>query len=166
MTDDQREVGADVVQRDERQDLAILRPNGVTGTAAELAEEPDGGLRLGDKVFAIGSPFGLQGTVTAGVVSTIGRTNDAGHPDDPDRRPDQPGQLRGRPLRPARAASWASPPPSSARSPATSGIGFAVPALRVGRDGRATSPERPRRRTTTPMDPYDDPTGPEPALVP
>ncbi|MGD9696482.1 MAG: S1C family serine protease [Thermoleophilia bacterium] len=75
VTSDDRRVQASVVTDDERQDLAILRPAGAVPQGATMAEEPDGGLEPGDRVFAIGSPFGLQNTVTAGVVSAVGRTN-------------------------------------------------------------------------------------------
>ena len=57
------------------------------------------GLQVGQGVVAIGSPFGLQGTVTTGIVSALDRTIEA--PErlldprrDPDRRRDQPRQLR------------------------------------------------------------------------
>jgi S1-C subfamily serine protease len=55
-----------------QRDLATLLvrglPNGVT--AATLA----GGVQPGDKVLAIGSPFGLDGSVSSGIVSALGRT--------------------------------------------------------------------------------------------
>jgi S1-C subfamily serine protease len=58
-------------QQPER-DLAVVHveglPDGVT--AATLA----GGVRPGDEVLAFGSPFGLEGTLTSGVVSSLGRT--------------------------------------------------------------------------------------------
>ena len=52
--------------------------------------------RVGDWVIAIGNPFGLGGTVTAGIVSARGRDIQAGPYDDflQTRRADQPGQLR------------------------------------------------------------------------
>jgi S1-C subfamily serine protease len=74
LTQDERRVPATVVTADERQDLAILKPDGPVGRGAELAGEGDV-LDQGNEVFAIGSPFGLQNTVTAGIVSNTGRVN-------------------------------------------------------------------------------------------
>jgi S1-C subfamily serine protease len=74
LTQDERRVPATVVTADERQDLAILRPDGPIGRGAELAGAGES-LDQGDQVFAIGSPFGLQNTVTAGIVSNAGRVN-------------------------------------------------------------------------------------------
>ena len=74
LTQDERRVPATVVTADERQDLAILKPDGPVGRGAELAGEGDA-LDQGNEVFAIGSPFGLQNTVTAGIVSNTGRVN-------------------------------------------------------------------------------------------
>jgi putative serine protease PepD len=74
LTQDERRVAANVVTTDERQDLAILEPDGPVGRGAELAGEGEA-LDQGDRVFAIGSPFGLQNTVTAGIVSNAGRVN-------------------------------------------------------------------------------------------
>jgi putative serine protease PepD len=130
VTSDDRRVAATVVAADERQDLAILRPEGAVGRGAELAEETDGGLRQGDRVFAIGSPFGLQGTVTAGVVSAVGRTNEEGVPMIQIDAPINPGNsggglfdLRGRLVG----------IPTSILGPISGnvGIGFAVPVSRV-----------------------------------
>ena len=62
---------ATVSQRQPERDLAVLQvrslPQGVE--PAVLA----GGVRQGDRVLAIGSPFGLDGSVSAGVVSALGR---------------------------------------------------------------------------------------------
>jgi S1-C subfamily serine protease len=66
------------VASDARQDLAVLKPQGTVAQGVEIAPEPDAALRPGDQVFAIGSPFGLQGTVTVGVVSAVNRTGDSG----------------------------------------------------------------------------------------
>jgi putative serine protease PepD len=130
VTSDDRRVSATVIAADERQDLAILRPEGAVGRGAELADEADGGLRQGDRVFAIGSPFGLQGTVTAGVVSAVGRTNDEGVPMIQIDAPINPGNsggglfdLRGRLVG----------IPTSILGPISGnvGIGFAVPVSRV-----------------------------------
>jgi S1-C subfamily serine protease len=68
---DGREVPLDVVGRDALSDLAVLRLHGDAFHAAELGEA--GELRVGQLVVAIGNPMGFSGTVTAGVVSALGR---------------------------------------------------------------------------------------------
>jgi S1-C subfamily serine protease len=68
---DGREVGFDVVGRDQLSDLAVLRLQGGAFTSAELGEAA--GLRVGQLVVAIGNPMGFAGSVTAGVVSALGR---------------------------------------------------------------------------------------------
>ena len=68
---DGREVGFDVVGRDRLSDLAVLRLDGSGFPAAELGDAAD--LRVGQLVVAIGNPMGFGGTVTAGVVSALGR---------------------------------------------------------------------------------------------
>jgi S1-C subfamily serine protease len=68
---DGREVAFDVVGRDRLSDLAVLRLHGADFTAAELGEAAN--LRVGQLVVAIGNPMGFAGTVTAGVVSALGR---------------------------------------------------------------------------------------------
>jgi serine protease Do len=130
LTADERRVPAEIVKADDRQDLAILRPQTPVGRGAELAEEPDGGLRIGESVFAIGSPFGLQGTVTAGVVSTIGRTNDQGIPMIQIDAPINPGNSGGG-LFDLRGRLVGIPSSILAPIPGNVGIGFAIPASRV-----------------------------------
>src|SRR5690606_13756477 len=69
-----REVGAQVVARDAPTDAAVLRVE-----AGELPTVPLGdaaATRVGDWVVAIGNPFGLPHTVTAGIVSAKDRTGD------------------------------------------------------------------------------------------
>ncbi len=68
---DSREVAFDVVGRDQLSDLAVLRLQGDGFVSAELGEAA--GLRVGQLVVAIGNPMGFAGSVTAGVVSALGR---------------------------------------------------------------------------------------------
>jgi putative serine protease PepD len=66
---------ATVVGSDTGADLAVIRVQGVP--ASELHPLPFGdsnAVQVGDSVIAIGSPFGLSGTVTAGIVSAKART--------------------------------------------------------------------------------------------
>ena len=71
-------IPADVVAADEFQDLAILRPAGSPGVGIRLAEDGSGPPKIGSTVFAIGSPFGYQNTVTTGTVSAL--REDQGRP--------------------------------------------------------------------------------------
>ena len=64
-------MSAEVLVSDEFQDLAVLRPAGNPGPGVAIVDESVGPPNIGSSVFAIGSPFGLQNTVTAGVVSAF-----------------------------------------------------------------------------------------------
>jgi S1-C subfamily serine protease len=65
-----------VVGTDPLSDLAVLRANGDTPPPAELGEADD--LAVGQLVVAVGNPLGLAGSVTAGVISALGRSLPAG----------------------------------------------------------------------------------------
>lgn len=70
---DRREFDADVIGTDPRSDLALLRIDATDLPVLELAEAKDE-LEVGEWVLAIGSPFGLDYSVTAGIVSAKGRS--------------------------------------------------------------------------------------------
>ena len=78
---DGREYDASVVGRDPKTDLAVLQVDVAEPLPAVRLGSSDG-LRVGDWVMAIGNPFGLSHTVTAGIVSGKGRIIGAGPYDD------------------------------------------------------------------------------------
>jgi serine protease Do len=69
---DRREFDAEIVGLDELSDLAVLKIDAEDLPTLKLAE-PDS-LKVGEWVLAIGSPFGLDFSVTAGIVSAMGRS--------------------------------------------------------------------------------------------
>ncbi len=69
---DRREYEADVVGSDARSDLALLKINASGLPTLRLASNDN--LKVGEWVLAIGSPFGLDYSVTAGIVSAMGRS--------------------------------------------------------------------------------------------
>jgi len=71
---DQTRYPAKVIGADQRNDVALIKidPKGKTLAALTLGDSSS--LQVGQKVLAIGNPFGFQSTLTTGVVSAIGRT--------------------------------------------------------------------------------------------
>ncbi|POM26780.1 putative serine protease HtrA [Actinomadura rubteroloni] len=63
---------ATVVGSDTSHDIAVLKASGVSGLKPVTFGNSDG-LAVGDAVLAIGSPLGLDGSVTSGIVSALGR---------------------------------------------------------------------------------------------
>jgi S1-C subfamily serine protease len=79
-TSDGRQMAFDVVGEDALSDLAVVRA--AAGDLAPAALGDADRLRVGELVVAIGNPHGLAGSVTAGVVSALGRslpTHSGGH---------------------------------------------------------------------------------------
>jgi len=69
---DGTEVHADVIGRDALSDLAVLRARGDVPPAVALGDAAQ--LRVGQLIVALGNPLGLAGSVTAGIVSALGRS--------------------------------------------------------------------------------------------
>jgi serine protease Do len=78
-TDDGKKYSAKVIGTDPRTDLALIKVDGSNFPYVKLADSTP---RVGDWVLAVGNPFGLGGTVTAGIVSARGRDIGAGPYDD------------------------------------------------------------------------------------
>ncbi len=69
---DRREFDAEVIGADARSDLAVLKIDARDLTALSLADDTE--VKVGQWVLAIGSPFSLDFSVTAGIVSALGRS--------------------------------------------------------------------------------------------
>ncbi len=69
---DRRELKATLVGSDERTDVALLKVDATDLPVVKLGSSKD--LKVGEWVFAIGSPFGFDSSVTAGIVSAKGRS--------------------------------------------------------------------------------------------
>jgi serine protease Do len=78
-TDDGKTYAAKVIGADPRTDLALIKVDAKDFPYVKLG---DNAPRVGDWVLAVGNPFGLGGTVTAGIVSARGRDIGAGPYDD------------------------------------------------------------------------------------
>jgi S1-C subfamily serine protease len=66
-------VSATVMGKDVYSDLAVLRVNNIPSEAKPLSPGDSTKLLVGEPVYAIGNPFGLEGSMTAGIVSQVGR---------------------------------------------------------------------------------------------
>jgi S1-C subfamily serine protease len=71
---DQRQVEATLVGRDATKDIAVLKLNERVGGLAPVVIGASRDLQVGQKVVAIGNPFGFDHTVTKGIVSALGRS--------------------------------------------------------------------------------------------
>jgi serine protease Do len=78
---DGTELDAEVLGQDRRTDLALIKVKATKPLPAVEFGDSDT-LRVGEWVIAVGNPFGLGGTVTAGIVSAIDRDINAGPYDD------------------------------------------------------------------------------------
>lgn len=68
---DRRELAAKVIGTDKRSDIALLKVDAQDLPVAKIGKSDQ--LRVGEWVFAIGAPFGFDYSVTAGIVSALGR---------------------------------------------------------------------------------------------
>jgi Do/DeqQ family serine protease len=70
---DKREFAADIILKDERSDLAVLKLKGDVGTLPTIAYADSDAVQVGDLALAIGDPFGVGQTVTSGIISAFAR---------------------------------------------------------------------------------------------
>jgi S1-C subfamily serine protease len=71
---DQTKYPAELVGRDPQTDIAVIKINAKKPLTFVNLAGPDLHLRVGQKVLAIGNPFGLDGTLTTGIISSLNRT--------------------------------------------------------------------------------------------
>jgi len=123
---DGRELPARIVGRDPKTDLAVLKVDATGLPTIALGES--GALQVGEAVMAIGNPFGLEQTVTTGIVSAVGRVIGAGPYDDfiQTDASINPGNSGG-PLIDARGRVVGINTAIFSRSGGSEGIGFAIP---------------------------------------
>ena len=111
-----------IIRTDDTNDLAVIRVHGKIAPA--LWQRPDDSLspQPGNKLLLVGSPYGLEGTVTTGIVSRV--SYDQG---DPDRRGREPRQQRRSTQSTRTETSSACCCPAAART-SISSCRFSVPA--------------------------------------
>ena len=73
---DGREMTAKVIGTDKKSDIAVIKVDAHDLPAVTFADSDD--VLVGDRVLAIGNPFGIGQTVTSGIVSATGRSGDLG----------------------------------------------------------------------------------------
>ena len=79
---DRREFNAEVIGRDAKTDLALIKIPSGSERLPSLPFGDSSKVRVGDLVLAVGNPFGLEQTVTQGIISATGRAIGAGPYDD------------------------------------------------------------------------------------
>ena len=68
-------IDGEIVARDPKNDLALIRVSGRPAGARPLWQNPrPPAAHVGDELLLLGSPYGLEGTVTTGVVSRVTKT--------------------------------------------------------------------------------------------
>ncbi|RAO41336.1 Serine protease Do-like HtrA [Micromonospora noduli] len=88
---DGKTADAKIIGTDPKTDLAVVKANGVNDLKPAKFGDSDA-MQVGDQVLALGSPLGLQGSVTSGILSARDRTIRAGEgqPQDPTQQQSQP----------------------------------------------------------------------------
>jgi len=71
---DQKTYTAKVIGRSKRHDIAVLQLMGFNKDLRSIQPGSSSNLQVGQKVYAIGNPFGLDHTLTTGIISALGRT--------------------------------------------------------------------------------------------
>ncbi|GLW06660.1 hypothetical protein Misp01_17900 [Microtetraspora sp. NBRC 13810] len=91
---DGKSIAGSVKGTDPSTDIAVVQAQGVSGLS-KAALGDSGALKVGDSVLAIGSPLGLEGSVTAGIVSALNRTLTVGDDSPQQQLPPGWGQMQG-----------------------------------------------------------------------
>lgn len=71
---DENKYEAEVIGRDPINDIAVLKIDCPADTCLPLRMSPDPNVKVGQKVLAIGNPFGFERTLTTGIISSLGRS--------------------------------------------------------------------------------------------